>query len=129
MPLASLIRTLSATSDGDLTAIGLELHHPTEAQGATTFATDEFAKTKKYYSSSTSWIPAALGDEAFRSPEDPSSLDQSHVLLRVQNVVVLVSTATGDEDKASVSTLSAEQHRRAWRVASDLARSLTRLRR
>jgi hypothetical protein len=42
---------------------------------------------------------------------------------------VQVSAATGDNDKASVSTLSAEQDRRAWRVASDLARSLNRLRR
>ncbi|GAA2627051.1 hypothetical protein GCM10010411_75130 [Actinomadura fulvescens] len=110
--------------DSDLTHILVELHHPSAERDATAWAAQDFASKKKGYPGADGWTPTTLGDEALRSPD----VDQTYVLFRVQNVTVVVSAALGDEDKAENPKLLAEQGRRAWRVATDLARSLTKLR-
>jgi hypothetical protein len=111
------------TWDKDLTALGIELHHPAMTENATAYATEMFADMKKYRNTG-SWDPVPLGDEGFQSPLD-RSIGHSDVFFRVRNVTVLVSTAPGDQDKAD--TRAAELRRRAWRVASELARSIARL--
>ncbi|HEU5023378.1 MAG TPA: hypothetical protein VFV01_00515 [Spirillospora sp.] len=116
------------TWDKDMTALDVELHHPALTQDATTYATRMF-RTRETSRNTGDWESVPLGDEGLRSPLDGSSSGQSDVLFRVRNVTVLVSTATGDKDKADAATLSAEQRRRALRVASELARSIARLER
>jgi hypothetical protein len=115
------------TRDGDLTAIEMAVHHPLQTQDATTYAANDFTGYTKSRDGADTWFPVPLGDQALRSPRSTSSLDQSHVYFRIRNVTVQVSAATGDKDKADVARLSASQDQRAWRVASDLARSLNRL--
>jgi hypothetical protein len=102
--------------------IFLELHHPIADQSATAFATSDFASSRKYHYGAVVWSPVRLGDEAIRSEEATKANDSSHVLLRVRNVTVWVTAATGDPSRRS-----AEQDRRAWRAATDLARSLAGL--
>ncbi|QKG20702.1 hypothetical protein [Actinomadura verrucosospora] len=114
------------TWDQDMTALDVELHHPVMTQTATALATEMFGSEKKFRNTGD-WERVPLGDEGLRSPLDRFTPGQSDVLFRVRNVTVLVSTANGDKDRADAATLSAEQRRRALRVASELARSIARL--
>jgi hypothetical protein len=117
------------SSESDMTSIRVMLQKPTDKQGATAKATQEFADLKWYYRTFTPCtVLVQLGDEGCQTPRYTSSLKWSSVMFRVRNVIVHVKAASGDKDRASVSALSDEQGRRAWRVASELARGLERRR-
>nr|BFE34081.1 hypothetical protein GCM10010200_063320 [Actinomadura rugatobispora] len=119
--------TPQESSESDMISIRVELPTPENGRTATEKATKEFADLKwSLRNFSPCSIRVQLGDEACQSPKYTSSLKSSAVLFRIRNVNVQIMAATGDKDRASVSALSDEQGRRAWRVASELARGLER---
>ncbi|XVQ12807.1 hypothetical protein ACQP1W_09695 [Spirillospora sp. CA-255316] len=112
-------------SKSDMTSIRVMLQKPTDKHGATAKATQEFADLKWYRRTFTPCtVLISLGDDGCQTPRYTSSLKWSAVMFRVRNVIVNVQAASGDKDRASVLALSDEQARRAWRVASELARGL-----
>ncbi|GAA4625805.1 hypothetical protein GCM10023196_031410 [Actinoallomurus vinaceus] len=101
----------------DLLAVLVELHHPTQVQNATEFATGDFAATRQTLGGE--WSPAQLGDEALRGEASGAS----KVQLRIRNVTMEVSADIGDPARRTAQ----EEDRRAWRAATELTRSITRL--
>ncbi|GAA0942114.1 hypothetical protein [Actinocorallia libanotica] len=122
-----LLTPSAAPSDGDLTTIFTALHRPFDTQSATAFAKQEFAELPDRRTDSSSWTEASLGDEAMRSRENAAYRDDSTVVFRVKNVTVMVSVNIDEDRESDDSARYDAQQQRAWRVASDLARSLVRL--
>ncbi|WP_026413223.1 hypothetical protein [Actinomadura oligospora] len=118
----------SRKAQPDWTEINLQWCHPTIRRDATAIASGSFAEVKRSRPGGKTWKRAAFGDDAYASTDDTlGPVDASYVLLRVQNVTVLVTTFNGDADE-NAHDRAVDQQNRARRVASDLTATLNRLR-